>query len=87
MKKGLTGDLMRKIKLLEAIADIAYIAGYHKYSSGDSRLDASLFLAWANEFEKLHKITDWEQADYISLIEEFTENKIITEQESIAAFC
>lgn len=78
---------MRKIKLLETIADIAYIAGYYKYSSGDSRLDASLFLAWANEFEKHHKITDWEQADYISLIEEYTENKINNERESIVAFC
>ena len=78
---------MRKIKALETIADIAYIAGYHKYYSGDSRLDASLFLAWANEFEKIHKKTDWEQADYISLIEEFAENKIKAEQESIVAFC
>lgn len=78
---------MRKTKTLETIADIAYIAGYHKYSSGDSRLDTSLFLTWANEFEKLHKITNWERADYILLIEEFTENKIKTEQESIVAFC
>ena len=78
---------MKKIKLLETIADIAYIAGYRKYSSGDSRLDASLFLAWANEFEKLNKITDWDQADYISRIEEFAENKINAEQESIVAFC
>lgn len=77
---------MKKIKELETIADIAYIAGYHKYYSGDSRLDASLFLAWANEFEKIHKKTDWEQADYISLIEEFTENKIKDEQESIVTF-
>ena len=67
---------MRKTKTLETIADIAYIAGYHKYSSGDSRLDASMFLAWANEFEKLHKKTDWEQADYITHIEEYAENKI-----------
>ena len=78
---------MRKIKILETIADIAYIAGYHKYYSGDSRLDASLFIEWANEFEKMHKNKDWEQAGYISLIEEFTENKIKAEQEYCVLFC
>lgn len=78
---------MRKTKILETIADIAYIAGYHKYYSGDSRLDASLFLAWATEFEKIHKNTAWEQEDYISHIEEFAKNKIKAEQESVLAFC
>jgi hypothetical protein len=78
---------MRKTKILETIADIAYIAGYHKYYSGDSRLDASLFLEWATEFEKLHHKTAWEQKDYISLIEEFTENKIKAKQESALSFC
>ena len=77
---------MRRMKIFETIADIAYTAGYYKYSSGDSRLDASLFFAWANEFEIVHKKTDWDRADYISLIDAFAENKIKLEQESIAGF-
>jgi hypothetical protein len=77
----------RKTKIFETIADIAYISGYHKYSSGDSRLDATLFFEWAIEFEKNHKRTDWEQADYILLVEEFTVNKIKAEQESVVACC
>lgn len=78
---------MRKTKIFETIADIAYIAGYHKYSSSDSRLDATLFFEWASEFETIHKRTDWEQADYILLVEEFTEDKIKAEKESIAVLC
>lgn len=77
---------MRQAKTLETIADIAYIAGYHKYSSGDSRLNVSQFVAWANEFEVVHKKTDWDQADYITLIDAFTENKIKMEQESMPSF-
>lgn len=77
---------MRNSCIFETIADIAYTAGYHKYSSGDSRLDASQFLAWANEFEVVHKKTDWDQADYITLIDVFTENKIKVEQESMPGF-
>ena len=72
---------MRNIEIIETVADIAYTAGYHKYYSGDSRTDISQYIQWAVEFESLHNQTDWNDADYMLLIEEFTESKIKTEEE------
>ncbi|HBR21695.1 MAG TPA: hypothetical protein DD713_03895 [Nitrospiraceae bacterium] len=73
---------MRNIDITETVADIAYIAGYHKYYSGDSRSDISQYIQWAFEFERLHNHTDWQKADYMLLIEEFAENKIQIEEET-----
>jgi len=67
---------MKNKKLHETIADIAYIAGYRRYNSGDSRLDMSDFIYWATEFEKVNKITEWGEHDYMIEIEEFANNKI-----------
>ncbi|MEQ8417552.1 MAG: hypothetical protein RIB71_23920 [Imperialibacter sp.] len=67
---------MVNTKLLEAVADIAYYAGAVKYTSGDSRLDASEFIYWAKEFENLNKKADWDQRYYILEIEEFAKAKI-----------
>jgi hypothetical protein len=72
---------MENMKILEAVADIAYVAGFHKYSSGDSRLDISQYIQWAAEFEKIHQTTNWDEADYIFLIEEFTDRKIKAEND------
>lgn len=63
-------------RLFEAIADIAYYAGYKKFSTGDSRTDVSLFIAWAVEFEKINTKTDWSIRDYIIEVEEFTKKQI-----------
>lgn len=65
-------------KFLEALIDIAYIAGHHKYHSGDSREDVGKFERWAGEFETIHKDTDWDVGphDYIVAIEEFTVKKL-----------
>lgn len=62
--------------LLEAVADIAYIAGHKKYYSGDSRQDMAAFISWAKEFEKIHHSTDWDQEDYMLAIEAFAESKL-----------
>jgi len=70
---------MINTKTLETIADIAYIAGYHKYYSGDSRLDASQYIPWALEFEEINRKTDWDLSDYMLLIEEYTDRKMQTE--------
>jgi hypothetical protein len=67
---------MKTQKLLEAIADIAYNAGQKGFYSGDSRADISEFIRWANDFEQLHKNTDWGQLDYILEIEKHTQAKI-----------
>ncbi len=69
---------MNNQKLLEAVADIAYYAGYKRYYSGNSRADIFTFIWWAKEFEKLHDHTDWDEKekDYMISIEEFTAQKI-----------
>ena len=67
---------MSNRKILEAAADIAYTAGYKKYSSGDSRQDVSDFIWWAEEFEKTHLSTDWGEEDYILTIDEFARQKL-----------
>lgn len=36
--------------MMEVLADISYVAGEHGFSTGDSRLDVSLFIEWAKEW-------------------------------------
>lgn len=67
---------MENQKLYEAIADIAFIAGYRRYNSGDSRLDMSNFIFWATEFEQMNEVTEWGERDYMIEIEEFANKKI-----------
>ena len=67
---------MENQKLLETVADIAYIAGQQKFYTGDSRADISEFIYWASGFEKKNVHTDWDEIDYIIEIEEFTMMKI-----------
>ncbi len=65
--------------LLEAVADIAYIAGAEKYTSGNSRADISDFILWAKEFDHINRKVEWgitEGADYMEAIEAFTLTKI-----------
>lgn len=64
------------LKLLEAIADISYIAGREGYYSGESRTDIFDFIYWAQMFEQQHAETDWEDTDYILAIEEYTMEKM-----------
>jgi len=63
-------------KLLETLADIAYIAGYHQYYSGDSRMDISEMITWAKEFEAKHQDTDWDDENYMLAVEAFAEEKL-----------
>jgi hypothetical protein len=63
-------------RLLEALADIAYLAGQKGFFSGDSRNDIAEFIIWAKEFEEIHDETDWDEVDYIETIEAFTLNKL-----------
>jgi len=67
---------MKNKKLHETIADIAYIAGHRRYYSGDSHMDMSDFIYWATEFEKVNKVTEWGERDYMIEIEEFANKKI-----------
>ena len=67
---------MNNFKLLETIADISYIAGYHQHYSRNSRFDITEYISWATEFEKINKNTDWDNDNYILAIEQFTDKKI-----------
>lgn len=77
---------MKNLKLLETLADIAYIAGYHQYYSGDSRMDMSGIIAWAHEFEAIHQNTDWDEENYMLTVEAFTKGKLKKESDLIFVF-
>lgn len=65
--------------LCEAVADIAFIAGLHKYYGGDSREDVSNFILWAREFEEKWKGKKWGEEgdeDYIEEVTKFAYQKI-----------
>jgi len=57
---------------LEALADIAYLAGRAHYHSGNSRDDVENFIAWAREFER----SGYDRDDYLSEVHKFTEAKL-----------
>jgi hypothetical protein len=67
---------MNNIKLIETVADISYIAGFKKHYSGNSRLDISEYIRWAKEFEQIHKDTDWDNEDYMMVIEKYAKDNI-----------
>jgi hypothetical protein len=64
------------VKLFEAIADIAFIAGQKGFCSGDSREDIAEIIRWGKEFEAIHEDTDWDEVDYSTAIEAFAANKM-----------
>lgn len=62
-------------KLLETVADLAYLAGAAGYYSGDSRRDTDNIIGWAKEFEALNKGREWD-GEYMEEIESFFKTKI-----------
>ena len=67
---------VEEVKLFEAIADIAFIAGQKGFCSGDSREDIAEIIRWGKEFEAIHEETDWDDTDYTTAIEAFAANKM-----------
>jgi hypothetical protein len=67
---------MNNLKLLQAVADISYIAGTEKHYSGNSRFDISEYIRWPKEFERIHKNTDWSDEDYMLAIEKYADDRI-----------
>lgn len=68
--------------LMETIADISFVAG-DMLAKGlieieDSREGTQQFILWAQEFESIHKDTDWDlpDNDYIIAVDEFSSAKI-----------
>jgi len=67
---------MQNLKLLETLANIAYIAGYKRYYSGTYQDDINEFISWATEFELMHKNTNWKKLNYRYAIEQFAKDKL-----------
>lgn len=65
---------MMNEKLLETVADIAYIFGEKGYFSGDSRADIQEIIFLAKKFESLNH--DWYTDDYLTQINKFSSLKI-----------
>lgn len=65
---------MMNEKLLETVADIAYIFGEKGYFSGDSRADIQEIIFLAKNFESLNH--DWYTDDYLTQINKFSSLKI-----------
>lgn len=68
-------------ELMEAVADIAMVAGGDGYYGGDSRADISNMIMWAVEFEAKRKTdehgeTTYDGLNYMEAIEQFTQTKL-----------
>lgn len=68
-------------ELMEAVADIAMMAGGDGYYGGDSRADISKMIMWAVEFEAKRKDGEdgsvtYDGMEYIEAIEEFAAAKL-----------
>jgi len=61
-------------RLLETVADIAYIFGEKGYFSGDSRADIQEIIFLAKKFENTDH--DWDKDDYLIQINKFSYFKI-----------
>lgn len=56
---------------LEILTDIAYFSGHKGITTGDSRVDVQGIICRAEEFQNIHKSTDWNKVDYIETIDQF----------------
>lgn len=68
-------------KLMEAVADIAFVAGGYRHYSGDSRKDISDYIQWAIEFESLAKeepdgSVTYNGKEYMEAVEWFALDKV-----------
>ena len=67
--------------IMEALADLAFIAGRNEYHTGDSRKDVEDLIQWAIEFENLRKdnadgSVEYEGTEYMMAVENFAERKM-----------
>ena len=76
------GSVSRSLKLMQSIANIAYIAGVQNYYSDDSVQDVLDFIAWAEEFERTnqHRYED-DDFDYLIEIDKFMDDKFREKRE------
>ena len=71
-----TGEKDKDGLFLDALTDIAMFAGWQHLEFEDSKQRSITLQGWAQEFAGAHADTDWEQADYIELIDKFAGQKV-----------
>ncbi len=73
-------------RLLETVADIAYLAGASRHYSGDSREDLQQYITWAEAFERLRVVQGGDETyngqPYMEAIEIFMQDKLPKHDES-----
>ena len=72
----LVGEVKNLDLFLDALADISVVIGWLGVEFEDSKTRSVTLRSWAHEFVSAHADTDWESADYISLIDEFAQRRI-----------
>lgn len=61
---------------LDTLTDISIYIGSKQLNFEDSHKRNALVRQWAEEFIELHTDTDWQNNDYMSVVTEFTEEKL-----------
>lgn len=70
--------------LLEALADISYIAGDRKYFDDRSAPDSLLLISWTKDFVKKYEHIKWGvDLEYPETIYQFTRSKMDEENNKI----
>lgn len=70
-----------KARTAEVLYDLTWNLAYrdargHAPLCEDSRARFSMLLGWTQEFERLHKRTDWQTVDYMITVDEFFDGKV-----------
>ena len=71
-----TGNPDKEQLFLDALTDIAMYVGWKHLEFEDSKERTLTLQGWAREFTKTHAATDWENEDYIDLVDKFAGEKV-----------
>lgn len=72
----LSETLAKQNLFLDVLTDIAMHVGWQKIEFKDSKERSITLRAWAQEFVNRYADADWENTDYINLVDEFAAEKV-----------
>ena len=72
----LSETLAKQDLFLDVLTDIALYVGWQKIEFKDSKERSITLRAWAQEFVNRYADADWENTDYINLVDEFAAKKV-----------
>ena len=72
----LSETLAKQDLFLDVLTDIALYVGWQKIEFKDSKERSITLRAWAQEFVNRYADADWENTDYINLVDEFADKKV-----------